>query len=186
MAKKFDKNSLVNELRINNELKIYDTIRLIYKENNDVKSENDFSKIVSIKEAFDISKEYSLDLIEINSKTEPPLVKLYDYSKYMFELKKAAKAKNKKQSSCKEIQLSVNISEHDIDIKANKVKEFIKNGDKVKIVLTIKGRNLTRREQSKISLFKLIDKVSDCAIPENMPKDEGNKVVVILKKKNNI
>ena len=173
-----------NEPRINNELKIYETVRVIYKENNNEKSENDFSKVISIKEAFELSKKYSLDLIEINNKVTPPIVRLYDYSKYKFEQKKAAKLKKKNNTTTlKEIQLSVNISDHDLFIKSNKAREFINEGNKVKVVLTIKGRNLSRREQSKLCLFKFIDNMSDVSTPENMPKDEGNKVIVILKKK---
>lgn len=181
MGTKTNNTANVNTPRINNELKNYDIVRLFYKDNET--SDNDFSKVVTIEEAFNISKKYSLDLIEINSKTNPPLIRLCDYSKYMFELKKAMKSKNKKQSTCKEIHLSVNIGEHDLIVKANKAKEFIKNGDKVKLVLTIKGRNLLRREQSQISFYKFIDMVADCAVPESMPKDEENKVIVILKKK---
>lgn len=183
MAKKnFTRNNF-KEHRINDELKNYDTIRLIYKENNVSKSENDFTKIVSISEAFKLSEEYGLDLIEINGNVTPPIVRLQNYSKYLFELKKQQKNKVKNTVTCKEIQLNVNISEHDLKIKANKARDFINDGNKVKVVLTIKGRNLTRRDFSSINFYKFIDMLSDVAIPESMPKDDGNKVIVILKKK---
>lgn len=183
--KRFNKNNGIPEPRINDELEIYDTIRLIYKENSFKNSDNDFNKVLSIKEAFNLSKEMSLDLIEINDKVNPPIVKLYDYKKYLFEQKKNQKDKKKVVNSLKEIQLSVNISQHDLEIKANKAKEFIKNGDKVKVVLTIRGRENARREQSKECFRKFIGIMGDVAVPENMPKDDGNKVIVILKRKEN-
>lgn len=178
MAKN-NKNDII-EPRINQELKIYDTIRLVYKSEN---KEESFNRIVSIKEAFEISKEYSLDLIEINKNAVPPIVKLYNYSKYLFELKKTNKIKNKNTIVCKEIQLSVNIGQHDLEIKANKAKDFIKEGNKVKVVLTMRGRELGRREHSKECFNKFIEMISDVAICESSPRDEGNKVIVILKKK---
>lgn len=180
---KFNKNSKVIEPRINDELSDYDKIRLIYKDNPYEKSENDFNEIVSFSQAKRLSDEMKLDLIEINGKVNPPIVKLYDYKKYLFELKKNSKDKTKNINVLKEIQLSVNISEHDLIIKANKAKEFIKNGDKVKVVLTMKGRENTRREFSKECFNKFIELMSDVAIAENTPKDEGNKVIVILKNK---
>lgn len=175
--KKNNKNNII-EPRINQELRIYDTIRLIYKDSNE-----NYNEIVSIDEALEISKKYALDLIEVNSNSTPPIVKLYDYSKYLFELKKINKNKNKNVVVCKEVQLSVNIGQHDLEIKANKAKEFIKDGNKVKVVLTMRGRELGRREHSKKCFNKFIEIMSDIAICENSPRDEGNKVIVILKKK---
>ena len=172
----------IDEPRINNEIVGYKTVRLVYKEHSEQKSENDFNKIVTLSEAKNISKEYGLDLVESNNKVNPVIIRLCDYSKYMWELKKKLKQKNKTNTTLKEIQLTVNISDHDINVKANKAKEFIKNGDKVKVVLTIRGRELTRRDKSKSSFNKFIDLMEDCAVCENNPKDEGNKTYAILKK----
>ena len=99
------------------------------------------------------------------------------------ELKKAAKQKNKNTCVCKEIQLKTNISLHDLEIKANKAKEFLNNGNKVKVVLTMKGRELGRRELSKDCFNKFIELTSDTAVFDSVPKDEGNKVICILKKR---
>ena len=93
------------------------------------------------------------------------------------------KANKQKTSELKEIQLSTNIGKHDLEIKANKLKEFIADGDKVKVVLTMKRRELERREESKKCLYELILMVNDVAVPESMPKDEGSKSIAILKKK---
>lgn len=176
---KSNKNSF-NEYRINDEINDCDTVRLIYKPINE---ENGLNKVVSIEEARQISKEMALDLIEINRKANPVIVKLEDYSKFLYELKKQAKLKKKLASATKEIQLKTNISDHDLMIKANKGKEFIKDGNKVKVVLTMKGRELGRREESKKCLYKFITFMEDVAVPESMPRDDNNKSIVIMKKK---
>ena len=85
----------------------------------------------------------------------------------------------------KEIQLSVNISLHDLEIKAKKAKDFLKDGDKVKVVLTMKGRELTRREESKKSFYQFLEMMLDSGIAafDSAPRDEEKKCYVIFKKK---
>ena len=168
------------EPKINQELKIYDSVRLLYK---DDEGTNDINKIVTINEAFQLSKKFSLDLVEINGKVNPPIIRLCDYSKYLFELKKSLKNKNKTTIVCKEIQLSVNISQHDLEIKVERAKKFIKEGNKVKVILIMRGRELGRRELSKECFRKFIAMISDEASFESAPKDEGNKVIAVFKKK---
>ena len=182
MAK--NKNLLI-EPRINHEIVGHDEVRLIYKEHKDRVSENDFNKVVSWKEAIRLSKEKNLDLIEINSKTNPIIVKLEDYSKYLYDLKKQMKHNKNKTTVLKEIQLSVNISRHDLEIKANKAKEFLVDGDKVKVVLTMKGRELLRKEESKRSFYQFIEIMLDSGVAalDCVPRDEEKKSYVIFKKK---
>lgn len=180
MAKDFSKkNTPFNEIRINDEISGYDTVRLIYSPIN----KEGFNKVVTLKEAKKIADENGLDLIEINGKVKPAIVKMEDYSKYLYMLKKQAKAKKKVTTVLKEIHLNTNISDHDLLIKVNKAKEFISDGNKVRVVLTMKGRELTRREESKTCLYKFITYMDDVAVPENMPCDENNKSSVILKRK---
>ena len=181
MAKTTTKSIL--EPRINNELKNLSEVRVVYKEHNDRTSENDFTKVMSITDAFKLSKEYELDLIEINSYAKPPVVKLYDYSKYMYEQRKAQKQKNKNTTTCKEIQLKVNIAKNDLNVKVNKAKEFIRDGDKVKVVLIMRGRELNRRDDAKLCFYKFVDAMSDIAVVEGNIKEENNKTICILKRK---
>ena len=186
MANTFNKkNNSIIEPRINNEIKGVTEVRLIYKEHKDSVSENDFNKVVPWREAIRLANEKNLDLIEINGKTNPIIVNLEDYSKYLYELKKQLKQKNKKTTTLKEIQLSVNISLHDLEIKAKKAKDFLKNGDKVKVVLTMKGRELTRRENSKKSFYQFLEIMLDSGIAalDSAPRDEEKKCYVTLKKK---
>jgi len=141
------------------------------------------SSVVPLNRAKEIASGMELDLIEINAKANPPVMKIASYEKMLYELKKAAK-KNKQQAKpLKEIQLSVNISEHDLQTKANSAKKFIESGHKVKATLTMKGRELNRRDENKRSILEFIVMLDDVAIPEAQPRDEGNKTTVILKRK---
>jgi translation initiation factor IF-3 len=179
MAKQFKKKESIVEPRINNEIRGYQMVRVVYDDPNGEK----FNKVLTLDEAKKKAQRLNLDLVEVNTKIDPPIVRIVNYSKYLYELKKSMKQKQKKSSETKEVQLSVNISEHDIAVKANKAREFINNGDKVKVVLKMRGRELSRRDVSKKSLFVFVEALSDCAVAENMPKDEGNKCIVYLKKK---
>jgi translation initiation factor IF-3 len=179
MAKQFKKKESIVEPRINNEIRGYQMVRVVYDDPNGEK----FNKVLTLDEAKKKAQRLNLDLVEVNTKIDPPIVRIVNYSKYLYELKKSMKQKQRKSSETKEVQLSVNISEHDIAVKANKAREFINNGDKVKVVLKMRGRELSRRDLSKKSLFVFVEALSDCAVAENMPKDEGNKCIVYLKKK---
>ena len=85
----------------------------------------------------------------------------------------------------KEIQLSVNIAKHDLETKANNARKFLEDGSRVRVTLSMKGRELSRREENKKSILEFIVLLEDIAVPEAALRDEGNKTVVTLKKKNN-
>ena len=181
-------NKKINQIvqpRINQEIVGQREVRLIYKERKDCVSDNDFNKIVSWREAVDIARKMELDLIEINPKANPIVVKLEDYSKYLYDLKKQIKQRNKNTTTLKEIQLTANISLHDLNIKVKKAKDFIEDGDKVKVVLGLKGRELTRREESKKSFYQFIELMMDSGLVsfDSAPRDEEKKSIVIFKKK---
>lgn len=141
------------------------------------------SRIVTLEEAKKIAYGMELDLIEINAKNSPPIMKIASYEKLIYELKKNAKKNKQTAKPLKEIQLSVNISEHDLQTKANNARKFIENGNKVKATLTMKGRELTRRDENKRSILEFIVMLEDVAIPESQLRDDGNKTIVVLKKK---
>lgn len=141
------------------------------------------SKVVPLSEAKKIADDLELDLIEINPNAVVPIVKVASYDKMLYELKKAAKKNKQHTKPLKEVQLSVNIAEHDLQTKANQAKRFIADGSKVKAILTMRGRELQRREENKKSILEFITMMDEVATPESMPKDEGNKTIVILKKK---
>ena len=161
--------------RVNDEIRGYNELRIV--------GEGIESKITTMTEARKMAEYMELDLIEINPTSNPPVVKIASYEKLMYELKKAAKKNKQSAKPLKEIQLSVNITDHDLQTKANNAKKFIENGSKVKVTLTMKGRELTRREDSKRSILEFIVMLEDVAVPEAQPRDDGNKTIVILKKK---
>ena len=142
------------------------------------------NEICHISEARKKANELELDLIEINPTSNPPVVKIANYQKMAYEMKKNAKKQLHNAKPLKEIQLSVSIAENDLKVKANNARKFLKDGSKVKVVLTMKGREKQRREENKKSIYMFIDMLSDVSVPESLPKDEGDsKTIVILKKK---
>lgn len=169
--------------RINDEITERGAVRVIYKSKD---ATDDFNKVMDIEEARRLAERKELDLIEINGKTSPIILRMEEYSRFIYEEKKREKERkqNQSKSALKEIQLSTNISDHDMSIKMGKAKEFIEDGNKVKLVLTMRGRELGRREQSKIAFYRFIDMISDVAVPEGKISDVGNKAIVILKRKN--
>ena len=168
--------------RVNREIQGHYQVRLVY---TNADGENE-AKVCTMREAIQYAQEENVDLIEINPNANPPVIKAMEFSKYMYEQKKQAKAQKKNKVELKEITLSVSISKHDLEIKAKKAKEFIEKGDKVKVTLTMKKRELLRREENKRALLEFIVMMEDVATPESMPRDEGNRSVVILKRKNNV
>ena len=143
------------------------------------------SKVVPLAVAKKIAAERELDLIEINKNVNPPIMRIASYEKMMYELKKAAKKNKQTAKPLKEIQLSVNITDHDLQ-KTNPTITGAKTcseTDRIKVTLTMKGRELTRRDESKRSILEFIVLLEDVAIPEAQPRDDGNKTIVILKKK---
>lgn len=181
MTKNFQKKETFS-VRANDEI-LYDEARVIYKESNNSESDNDFNKVMKVSEAKKIADSLGLDLIEINSSAKPPILKIYDYTKYIWELKQIEKKKKKNGVDTKEIQLSVNISKHDIETKVKHAKEFIAKGEKVRLVLTMRGRELSRREESSKSFYVFLGMMGDEIGYDSAPRNEGNKIIAILKKK---
>jgi translation initiation factor IF-3 len=174
MAKKLQQKETFR-FRVNDDLKGNYDVRIV--------GESIESRVVSLSEAKSIADEIGLDLIEINNKVEPPIMRLANYEKMLYEIKKNEKKKNHSSKPLKEVQLSVNISPHDLETKANNARKFIENGSKVKVTLSMRGRELSRREENKRSILEFITLMDEVASPESMPKDEGTKTIVILKPK---
>ena len=168
------KNSINSQIRMNDQLYGNRTVRVIYPGEEHMEN-----KEMELIDAKILAKELQLDIFEIS----PDILRIDDYKKWSYDTKKKEKAHKQKVSELKEIQLSSNIGKNDLQIKAKKAMEFINNGDKVKVVLTLKRREMERLEESKRCLYEFIVMVEDVAIPESLPKEAGNKSIVILKKK---
>lgn len=172
---KAKKNDFSSRFRVNDEIRVIGNVRIV--------GEGIESEIVPISKARKIAEDMELDLVELQGKSDVPIVRVCNYEKMIYGLKKAAKKNKQQVKPLKEIQLSVNIAKHDLETKVNNAKKFIEDGSRVRVILSMKGRELTRREENKKSILEFIVMMDEVATPESAPKDEGNKTTVILKKK---
>jgi translation initiation factor IF-3 len=140
-------------------------------------------KIMSSYEASKISEERGLDLILISEGATPPVVRIEDYNKFLYDLEKREKEikKNQRKSEVKELTFSPNIADHDLGVKSKKAMEFLDDGMKVKCTLSMKGREASMSEKGQIVMLKFATLVENSGIPEDMPKMDGNKWYMVLK-----
>ncbi len=140
--------------------------------------------VYDFKTAIEIAENEELDLIQMSfdEKTNTAICKVMDYKKFLYETEKKNK-NNKCKNETKEIQLSYNIAENDVNTKLKQAIKFLKQGDKVKLTLMLKGRENCYKSNAELVIYDFLDKVSDAGIPEYMPKFEGNKYMTIIKKK---
>ena len=140
------------------------------------------SKIVSLDEALKISSSLNLDLVEISPNTEPPVCKLIDYKKFIYDQKKKQKAiKSKAQKVIiKELRFGPNTGEHDFDFKLKHAIKFLQEGAKVKAFVFFRGRTIIFKDKGEILLLRLAQALEDYGIVENMPKLDGKKMIIIV------
>ena len=140
------------------------------------------SKIVSLDEALKISSSLNLDLVEISPNTEPPVCKLIDYKKFIYDQKKKQKAiKSKAQKVIiKELRFGPNTGEHDFDFKLKHAIKFLQEGAKVKAFVFFRGRTIIFKEQGEILLLKLAQALEEIGVVEVMPKLEGKKMTMVI------
>ena len=138
--------------------------------------------IMATKDALRIAQEKELDLINIAPQAKPPVCKILDYGKYRFEQAKREKEAKKKQKviEVKEVRLSPNIEDHDMETKARMAVKFLQGGDKVKVSVRFRGRELTRTEVGKVVLDQFVKSIADYAEVEKTPKMEGRSMVMFL------
>jgi len=145
----------------------------------------DEPKLMSSYEASKLAETEELDLILINENQDPPIVRIDDYKKFLYNLEKVEKErkKNSAKSVLKEVQLSPEISDNDLKTKIRKGQEFLEDGNKIKCVLLLKGRQRANPERGEIVMLKFADGVSEFGMPEQLPKLEGGKWIMLLKPK---
>ncbi|HUY81622.1 MAG TPA: translation initiation factor IF-3 [Acidobacteriaceae bacterium] len=133
-------------------------------------------------EALKIARERSLDLVEVSPTANPPVCKIQDYGKYLYEKDKSDRAARKKQKviTVKEVKFSVTVDEHDYQTKKNRAVRFLLDGDKVKASLRFRGRQMTHRELGYNILNRLIRDIGDAGTVEFMPRMEGTTLHAIL------
>ena len=138
--------------------------------------------ILSIDEAMNKAEELGLDLVELQPNADPPVCKILDYGKHKYQAQKRANEARKKQKiiEVKEIKLRPNIDQHDYQVKMKAVRKFIDGGDKVKITLRFRGREMAHIELGTDLLSRVQEDIDDFAKIESMPKMEGRQMTMIL------
>jgi translation initiation factor IF-3 len=138
--------------------------------------------IMYTREAIDQAAEVGLDLVEVSPNADPPVCKYLDVGKFRYEAQKKANLarKSQKTQEIKEIKMRPNIDDHDYDVKMRNVQRFIEDGDKVKITLRFRGRELSHQQLGMNLLRKVQDDVAELAKVEAFPRMEGRQMLMVL------
>jgi translation initiation factor IF-3 len=141
--------------------------------------------VYSLREALRMADEMELDLVEISPKADPPVCKIIDYSKYLYQQKKKQKEMKAKAVKIvvKEIRFGPQTDDHDFDFKLRHAEKFLKDGAKVKAYVFFKGRSILFKEQGEILLLRLATALEDLGTVEQLPKLEGKRMTIIISPK---
>lgn len=139
-------------------------------------------KICPLKEAMNLAYSKDLDLVEISPNSNPPVCKVMNYQKHLYELKKKEKEKKAKSAKMlvKEIRLGPQTDDHDFEFKLKHAQRFLEEGNKVKVDVFFKGRTIVYKEQGEQKLLKFAEALLEYGKPEQMPKLEGKKMLIII------
>ena len=161
--------------RINEKIRA-EEVRLVYE---------DGAEIVSLQVALDKARDAELDLVEISPNAKPPVCKIIDYKKFLFEQKKRNKELKAKQTKVvvKEIRFGPNTEDHDFNFKLNHAKSFLEDGAKVKAYVFFKGRTIVFKERGEILLLRFAQELEEYGTVEQMPKLEGKKMIMMINSK---
>ena len=138
--------------------------------------------VMPSREAYDLAVNKNLDLVKVSPNADPPVCKIMDYGKYVFEKAKKEKDAKKKQkmTSVKEIRLSPSIDDHDFSFKVKNAAKFLEAGDKVKVSMRFRGREISYSAQGKQTMERFAQTVQEVSKVDRMPKMEGRSMVMIL------
>ncbi|MBQ2473225.1 MULTISPECIES: translation initiation factor IF-3 [Lachnospira] len=141
--------------------------------------------VMSSKEAQGLAREAGVDLVKVAPSANPPVCRLVDYGKYKYELIRKEKEAKKKQKTVevKEVRLSPNIDTNDLNTKCNSARKFIEKGNKVKVSLRFRGREMAHIDSSKHILEEFAERLSDIAVIDKAPKMEGRSMTMFLTEK---
>jgi len=167
-------NPISKDMRINEEIRGKE-VRLI-------SSEQEQLGIVPVRDALRMAQEQELDLVEIAPNAKPPVCRIMDFGKYKYEQSKREKEARKKQKiiSVKEVKVRPNIEDHDLEVKTKNALKFLTEGDKVKVTLMFRGREMAHAELGKKLLKRVADATEEVATVERQPKVEGRNMIMIL------
>jgi translation initiation factor IF-3 len=165
------------DLRINEQIRVRE-VRLI-------RDEGERQGVVSTLEALEIARSMGLDLVEVAPQAVPPVVKIMDYGKYKFENEKKVRDSKKKQKllKLKEIRMQPKIDDHDLDFKSKHVREFLGEGNKVKVTVRFRGRELAHTELGLVVLKDVLARVEGDYVMDKQPAMEGRFMSMVLSPK---
>lgn len=168
----------IKELQINEQIREKE-VRVIDSDGNQL-------GILGIEEALELAEKQKLDLVNISPNAEPPVCRIMSYGKYRYELAKKEKESKKKQKviNIKEIRLTPNIEDHDLSVKAKNASKFLQDGDRVKVVVRFRGREIGYSEIGQKVLMQFAELTSETSTIDKMPKIEGRNMIMFLNPKN--
>ena len=140
------------------------------------------NEVVPVKEAQAKANTLELDLVEISDKSSPPVVKILDYTKFLYNLRKQRKAQkaNQQHTGMKELRFGPNTDEHDISFKLKHAEKFLQEGNKLKTYVQFRGRNIIYKDRGREVLAKVADHLDEMAKIEMAPKMEGRRMIMIM------
>ncbi len=141
--------------------------------------------VISVQDALKLSQKLELDLVEISPKADPPVCKIIDYSKFLYEQKKKQKEMKSKATKVvvKEIRFGPNTDEHDYNFKKNHAEKFLEEGAKLKVYVFFKGRSILFKDKGEILLLRLASELEDLGKVEQMPRLEGKRMTMFISPK---
>ncbi len=139
-------------------------------------------ELTNLDRALQVAEQYNLDLVEISPDANPPVVKVMDFGKFLFEKKKKEKEAKKKQHviNVKELRFRPHTDAHDLEFKTRHARDFLSSGDKVKATVQFRGRDMMYTENGEELLAKLAESLSDVGKVETQPAMEGRRMIMIL------
>lgn len=141
--------------------------------------------IISLKEALDKAQEAGVDLVEISPEADPPVAKIIDWGKYQYQ-KMKEQQKNKrstKSTDLKQMRVGLKIGSNDLDIKLRKIKDFLADGHKVKIMVVFKGREMAHQELGYVMINQISEKLEDVSVIEQEPQMAGRNLSIVIRRK---
>jgi translation initiation factor IF-3 len=144
--------------------------------------ENVDTGIYNLREALEIARSMELDLVEISPTANPPVCKVIDYRKFLYEQKKKQKEMKAKSAkiTVKEIRLGPNTDDHDFNFKLKHAINFLKSGDKVKVEVFFKGRTIVYKDKGELMLLRFASELEEVGKVEQLPKLEGKRMIMII------
>ena len=166
------KDNLKNQYRVNGKIHVRE-VRVV---------SDDGSQVMPTRQALDLAHQQGVDLVEISPNAQPPVCRLIDYSKFLYQQKKRAKEMKQKQVrvEVKEIRFGPQTDDHDYQFKLKHAKEFLEEGNKVRAYVFFRGRSILFKEQGEVLLLRFANDLEEYAKVEQMPKLEGKKMFLFL------